>query len=417
MSQGETLLCEVCEYPEEDAPRLVYADWLDEHGQAERAAYIRLKVEQERVPPYEPRWFELDAAAWKINLDLAWDKNLRRWPGLRWPPLEHRRGLPARIEANSVADLLAGAGELFASYPIEEVTFRAVEDPAALAASPWLTRLRSLQLHLRQLEADVCRVLGDSPHLTNLTRLQFPFGRLDDDAATALAASPLLDRLKVLELYHYGFPPFPGDPVARALAGVARPLRLEELNLSRSELGDGSVEELARSGVLATVTKLNLENNRRLGSPGVQGLLRSPHLTRLTELKLSYTDLRTRDMVELAARPNLGTLRALHLGYNGLGPMAARVLAGSPHLAGLKLLDLEHNPLTDKGAAALAESPHLTNLVVLDLSEAKIGDAGGRSLLAAPGLQNLRRLNLRGNPLGDEVKEALRQRFGKVGEM
>jgi uncharacterized protein (TIGR02996 family) len=34
--------------PEDDAPRLVYADWLDEHGQSERAEFIRVQVELAR---------------------------------------------------------------------------------------------------------------------------------------------------------------------------------------------------------------------------------------------------------------------------------------------------------------------------------------------------------------------------------
>lgn len=31
--------------PLDDAPRLIYADWLDEQGQEERALFIRLQIE------------------------------------------------------------------------------------------------------------------------------------------------------------------------------------------------------------------------------------------------------------------------------------------------------------------------------------------------------------------------------------
>jgi uncharacterized protein (TIGR02996 family) len=37
--------------PDEDWPRLVYADWLDDRGQPERAEFIRLQIEQARVWP------------------------------------------------------------------------------------------------------------------------------------------------------------------------------------------------------------------------------------------------------------------------------------------------------------------------------------------------------------------------------
>jgi uncharacterized protein (TIGR02996 family) len=42
------LLAAVLDSPSDDAPRLVYADWLDEHGQADRAEFIRLQCEMAR---------------------------------------------------------------------------------------------------------------------------------------------------------------------------------------------------------------------------------------------------------------------------------------------------------------------------------------------------------------------------------
>ena len=44
------LLATVCAQPEDDAPRLVYADWLDEHSQPERAEFIRVQCELARTP-------------------------------------------------------------------------------------------------------------------------------------------------------------------------------------------------------------------------------------------------------------------------------------------------------------------------------------------------------------------------------
>ncbi len=39
------LLRKIIEDPHDDAPRLVYADYLDEHGQSERAEFIRVQCE------------------------------------------------------------------------------------------------------------------------------------------------------------------------------------------------------------------------------------------------------------------------------------------------------------------------------------------------------------------------------------
>jgi uncharacterized protein (TIGR02996 family) len=45
MNEAEALLQAIAENPDEDTPRLVYADWLDEHGQPERAEFIRVQIE------------------------------------------------------------------------------------------------------------------------------------------------------------------------------------------------------------------------------------------------------------------------------------------------------------------------------------------------------------------------------------
>jgi len=48
MSNGTALLDAIRAAPDDDAPRLVYADWLDEHGQPERAEFIRVQCELAR---------------------------------------------------------------------------------------------------------------------------------------------------------------------------------------------------------------------------------------------------------------------------------------------------------------------------------------------------------------------------------
>src|SRR5947209_12547364 len=40
----EPFLRAICESPDDDAPRLVFADWLDENGDAERAEFIRRHI-------------------------------------------------------------------------------------------------------------------------------------------------------------------------------------------------------------------------------------------------------------------------------------------------------------------------------------------------------------------------------------
>jgi len=48
MSDDEALLAAVLARPDEDLPRLAYADWLEEHDQSERAEFIRVQIELAR---------------------------------------------------------------------------------------------------------------------------------------------------------------------------------------------------------------------------------------------------------------------------------------------------------------------------------------------------------------------------------
>lgn len=55
MDDQQALLAAVLEFPQQDAPRLIYADWLDEHGDAARAEFIRVSIELEWRPYSERR--------------------------------------------------------------------------------------------------------------------------------------------------------------------------------------------------------------------------------------------------------------------------------------------------------------------------------------------------------------------------
>lgn len=50
MDTGSALLRAICLTPEDDAPRLVYADWLEENGYGDRAEFIRLQIDVHRNP-------------------------------------------------------------------------------------------------------------------------------------------------------------------------------------------------------------------------------------------------------------------------------------------------------------------------------------------------------------------------------
>ena len=45
MTREEAFLADILEHPDEDGPRLVYADWLEDQGDADRAEFIRAQLE------------------------------------------------------------------------------------------------------------------------------------------------------------------------------------------------------------------------------------------------------------------------------------------------------------------------------------------------------------------------------------
>lgn len=43
-TEGDALLRDILQDPSDDGVRLVYADWLADHGQGDRAEFVRVQV-------------------------------------------------------------------------------------------------------------------------------------------------------------------------------------------------------------------------------------------------------------------------------------------------------------------------------------------------------------------------------------
>ena len=79
MSDEVALLAAIRAHPDEDTPRLAYADWLDEHGNADRAEFIRAQIAIAQLPDDDPRRCELEITERRL---LA--KNVVEWAA-PWP--------------------------------------------------------------------------------------------------------------------------------------------------------------------------------------------------------------------------------------------------------------------------------------------------------------------------------------------
>jgi uncharacterized protein (TIGR02996 family) len=65
--QEAAFLQSVIENPDDDAPRLIFADWLEEQGLADKAAFVRLEVEFSRLPKSSGRFGELRDELWRLD--------------------------------------------------------------------------------------------------------------------------------------------------------------------------------------------------------------------------------------------------------------------------------------------------------------------------------------------------------------
>src|SRR5262245_8003222 len=73
MATHDALLADIAEQPDEAAPRLVYADWLEEHGDA-RGEFVRLHLALRGLSPdqlYRPE-VEEELSRLRKGLDCGW---------------------------------------------------------------------------------------------------------------------------------------------------------------------------------------------------------------------------------------------------------------------------------------------------------------------------------------------------------
>ena len=86
------LLRTIRKHPDADLPRLVYADWLDDRGDEDRAEFIRLQIDRYRRSTTDPTARGIGWREYQILVahELAWKAELP--PGFR-TGAAFRRGL------------------------------------------------------------------------------------------------------------------------------------------------------------------------------------------------------------------------------------------------------------------------------------------------------------------------------------
>jgi uncharacterized protein (TIGR02996 family) len=423
----QALLSACKDDPDEDAPRLVLADWLEDHGQAERAEFVRLQLRLGRADV--PEGDEAVTLAYLHELYLRhaddWLGPLRAEPGR----CRFRRGLievSARLEElgdpspqaapwlealvlsfgrqKTVAELVEG-GRL-APFTGLDATDVYLGGPTLerLGASPAAAHLRRLRVQLAGPAGKAAEALGRCRHLSGLKVLELPDG-LADVHLHALTQAGLLANLTTLNVT---FGTLTHKSVFALVKSASAP-RLTRLVLRHVHPGAAALSFLVDSPVLADVRELRLEHGScQRAEVGALGERRE--WPRLERLSFARSPLKDEGVAPLAGLSGLPSLRRLDLDSCELTAEGLRSLLGAPWLGQLELLRLDWT--RGSVAAALAGGPDLSGLRHLSLRGSKIDVEGARALADSPHLGRLETLDLSGNPLGNDGLEALASAAG-----
>lgn len=125
MNTGEALVAAILANSEDDTPRLVFADWLEENDNPEWAEFIRLQVWLARQHEYHGD-HEACVVAFRREKELAKQLIVPLWEGEQpedAPSLgvEYDRGFPHAIICTS-ADWMRWSANIIACNPIRQVT-------------------------------------------------------------------------------------------------------------------------------------------------------------------------------------------------------------------------------------------------------------------------------------------------------
>jgi uncharacterized protein (TIGR02996 family) len=455
MTEQEALLAAIRDNPDDDTPRLIYADWLDEHATTDaeraRAEFIRVQIElhslmaQGTGEKNRRRYDELQKRANEL-LEQFQDEWLRGLPGAVQKEAYLSRGFVESLSFNTarymgellprwdqelpVAVYLAGSARLLESAvrrglldnirmaSLSVSTDRsAVADglASAIASSPSVANLRVLTFESQVLRDVGITAVAASAVLRELRGLSIA-GDLTTATLATLADSPIVERLETLSLTGIGYfgasGSRPGPEGAAALAASTRLSGLSHLQLSSNEIGWSGLQAILTSRHLNTLRQLQIDDDALGGTPSAALELNLPNLE---QLRLCRCELSDDDLLAFIASLLVQRISDLDLSDNRVTAAGIQALADGGPYSRLESLDLSANLLGNEGLKILSRSEAFPALRRLSLINVNIDDTGASRMLSACWADQLKELWLGSSDfITPWMRDKLRERYGEV---
>ena len=310
MNYDEAFVQEVRTNPQDDTPRLIFADYLDEAGDP-RGEFIRVQVELSNLPVHDPGRRSLEAREAELleTFGEEWLAPLRELGAQGTSVRCFHKGLIERIKIEPET-WLANANELCRISPAlhQLQLVRARDTLEGFAAARLPDQITALDLSSNGLSGGHLRVLAEAPWVGQIKDLDVSFNRLQDEAGIVGKAA---------------------WPLRRLMLGV-------------NGIGPEGVRKAVRWKPIDQIKSISFGVNG-LGDLGTEWFVESPLLTNLEELDLSSNQITSLGVATIAASRSLASLKRLNLRANQIDAAGVEAIRESSRLKSLELVDLRAN--------------------------------------------------------------------------
>ena len=205
-TEVEAFLKRILRFPDDDAPRLIFADWLEDQlartesttgaeWSPERGRFIRIQIVLARMKEEEEREIELTGLCKRDNAQNEFEREeqmllgrheadwIAPFPGPAAGAI-FCRGFVEQLNIGA-RDLLRYANELFAASPLRHLCLLDMADAPGVFQCQFLSRLAALSVNGSHRGLDLARALANAENLAGLKKLYLTGNNFDDDSGSS----------------------------------------------------------------------------------------------------------------------------------------------------------------------------------------------------------------------------------------